>query len=90
MRSLTLDQKRLMRLCFKELEARGNAKEREEGGQISLHALEGHPSKKVIKIKGAVGKKKLVVLIDSRSTHSFLDEGAPRNYNAYYRPPFPY
>ena len=52
----------------KEYEARGDAKEGEEGVQISLHALKGHPSEKVIKIKGIVRKKKLIVLINSGST----------------------
>jgi len=48
--------------------------EEEEGGEISMHALEGHASGRVLKVRGTTGKRSLVVLIDSGSTHSFLDE----------------
>jgi len=48
--------------------------EEEEGGEISMHALQGCASSKVLKVRGMVGKRKLVVLIDSGSSHSFLDE----------------
>ena len=48
--------------------------EREEGGEISLHALQGCPSGKIIKVKGSHGKRRLMILIQSDSTHSFLDE----------------
>ena len=44
---------------------------REEGGEISLHALQGFPSGKIIKVKGSQGKRTLMILIDSGSTHSF-------------------
>lgn len=97
-KSLTIEQKRQLGLCFwcgekygpghqckrqllrmegleeeeevaGEMEATG-----EKDGDISLHALQGSPSGKKIKVKGSVGKKKLMILIDSRSTHGFLDE----------------
>ena len=45
-----------------------------KGDELSMHALQGHASGKVLKVKGIVGKNALVVLIDSGSTHSFLDE----------------
>jgi len=45
-----------------------------EGVKISLHPLEGCLSEKIIKIKGMVGKKEVIVLINSGSIHSFLDE----------------
>lgn len=45
-----------------------------EDGEISMHALQGCPMGKIIKAKGWVGKKKLMILTDSGSTHSFLNE----------------
>ncbi|XP_052198354.1 uncharacterized protein LOC127805643 [Diospyros lotus] len=54
-----------------------NAKEGtagEEDGEISLHALQGCPSGKIIKVKGNYRKRRLIILMDSGSTHSFLDE----------------
>jgi len=45
-----------------------------DGGEISFHALRGGPTGKIIKVRGHVGKKKLMVLISSGSTHSFLNE----------------
>ena len=53
-------------------------KGKKEGGQISLHALEGHPSEKMIKIRGNVGKMRLLILIDSGSSHSFLDKSTAK------------
>lgn len=52
--------------------------EEEGGGQISLHALEGYPSEKTIKIRGNAGKSKLLVLIDRCSSHSFLNENTAK------------
>ena len=49
-----------------------------EGGEISFHALKGGSMGKIIKVKGQVGKKKLMVLIDSGSTHSFLNEATAK------------
>ena len=42
----------------------------DEGGEISFHALKGEPTRKIIKVKGEAGRRKLMVLIDSGSTHS--------------------
>ena len=39
-----------------------------------MHALQDCASGKVLKVKGIVGKRRLVVLIDNSSTHSFLGE----------------
>jgi len=47
-----------------------------EGG-ISLHALKRYPSNKIIKVGGQAKGKKLIILIDSDSTHSFLNENTP-------------
>ena len=46
----------------------------EEGGEISFHALKGSPMGQIIKVKGQVGKTRLMVLIDNGSTHSFISE----------------
>ena len=46
---------------------------REEDKEISMHALQGCPMGIILKVKGLVGKK-VVILNDSGSTHSFLDE----------------
>ena len=48
-----------------------------KGGEISFQALKGGPMGKMIKV-GQVGKKKLMVLIDSGSTHSFLNEATTK------------
>jgi len=50
----------------------------EEGGEekmeISLHALRGVVTSKIIKVEGRVSDSSLMILIYSGSTHSFLDE----------------
>lgn len=40
---------------------------------ISLHALSGVEVPNTIRLKGEVGKKELIVFLNSGSTHSFLD-----------------
>lgn len=45
-----------------------------EDGEISLQALKGYPTNKIIKVEGLVEKRKLMVLINSGSTPNFLDE----------------
>lgn len=42
--------------------------------EISIHALEGVTNNKIIKVEGQANKCNLMILIDSGSTHSFLDE----------------
>lgn len=44
-----------------------------------MHALQGQAAGRVIKVKGLVRKRNLVVMIDSGSTHSFLDETTANN-----------
>lgn len=51
----------------------------DEGGEISFHALKGGPTGKIIKVKGLAGKRRLTVLIDGGSTHSFLNEATARD-----------
>jgi len=46
----------------------------QEGVEISFHALRGGTTGKIIKVPGKWGERKLLVLIDSGSTHSFLNE----------------
>uniref|UniRef100_A0A803KXU1 MADS-box domain-containing protein n=1 Tax=Chenopodium quinoa TaxID=63459 RepID=A0A803KXU1_CHEQI len=41
--------------------------------QISVHALCGNPSFQIMRVTGVCGKSPLHVLIDSGSTHNFLD-----------------
>ena len=52
--------------------------EDEGGWAISLHAIKGMVDSKIIKVEGKVQKSILMVLIDSGSTHSFIDEGTAR------------
>ena len=51
----------------------------EEGGEISFHALRGSPMGQIIKVKGQVGRTRLMMLIDSGSTHSFISETTASN-----------
>jgi len=48
--------------------------EEEEDGEISLHALPGLVNSKTNRVEGKVRNHRLMVLIDSGSTHNFLDE----------------
>ena len=57
-----------------QLEAADDGAVGEEGGEISLHALEGCPSEKIIKVKGSVGKRRVM-----KKHHSFLDEDTALN-----------
>jgi hypothetical protein len=52
----------LMELCYNE----ANPK-------ISLHAITGSNHPKTTRIIGRIGNQKIVILIDSGSTHKFLD-----------------
>lgn len=59
----------------KEKELRSDDSGEEDNGEISLHALKGVTNNKIIKVEGRVKDKSLMILIDSGSTHNFLDEG---------------
>ena len=48
--------------------------EEEGSGAISLHAIKGVGNSKVIKVEGNVHNNSLMVLIDSGSTRSFINE----------------
>lgn len=43
------------------------------GPEISLHALIGSMNPKTMRVLGKIGGQKVVILIDSGSTHNFLD-----------------
>jgi hypothetical protein len=40
---------------------------------LSLHALSGHPKNKSIQLRALVKNQAMVILIDSRSSHTFLN-----------------
>jgi hypothetical protein len=46
----------------------------EEEPLISLHAIAGCNGPKTMRIKATIGKRVLVILIDSGSTHNFVDQ----------------
>lgn len=48
---------------------------------VSLHALKGQLPTGTIKLAGMVNNNQLVILVDSGSTHSFLDPAAARRLN---------
>lgn len=50
----------------------------EDNGEISIHALKGVANNKIIKVEGQVKGCNLMILIDSGSTHSFLDESTTK------------
>ncbi|XP_035543610.1 uncharacterized protein LOC118347690 [Juglans regia] len=45
---------------------------------ISLHAIAGAPSPKTMRLVGKIGKNPVTVLIDTGSTHSFIDMNVAR------------
>lgn len=53
----------------------GEEEDEEDNGEISIHALKGMANNKIIKVGGQVKDCNLNILIDSGSTHSFLNEG---------------
>jgi hypothetical protein len=56
--------------------------EETEGGQvpqISLHALTGYKGPKTMRVSAQIGVRKILVLIDSGSTHNFVDHKIAKN-----------
>lgn len=41
--------------------------------EISIHALYGSPSPKTMRIMGQIGKRVVIILIDTGNTHNFID-----------------
>ena len=56
----------------------GANKKVEFNGEISIYALKGVANNKIIKITGQAKGSNLTILIDSGSTHSFIDENTAR------------
>jgi hypothetical protein len=54
--------------------------------EISIHALEGLLVPQTMNIVGYINKKKCIVLIDSGSTHNFIDKKLARNLNCFVYP----
>ncbi|XP_077242438.1 uncharacterized protein LOC143882945 [Tasmannia lanceolata] len=50
-----------------------DAEENEEAVEISVHALMGSLAPKTMRIRGYIKRRPVVILIDSGSTHNFLD-----------------
>ena len=50
-----------------------NGQPKDDNPQLSLDALEGTYNFQTIRLKRVVGKKRICILIDSGSTHNFLD-----------------
>lgn len=55
-------------------QGQGTEAETEELTEISLHAISGTLGNSTMKVEGEVNNKRLQLLIDSGSTHNFLDE----------------
>lgn len=50
-------------------------------GEISLNALYGNKSPNSIRFQGTIKNKKVSILIDSGSTHSFIDSSLLKQLN---------
>lgn len=48
---------------------------------ISLHAIAGEPSPKTMRLVGKIGTCSVIVLVDTGSTHSFIDVNVARRAN---------
>nr|CAD1831444.1 unnamed protein product [Ananas comosus var. bracteatus] len=57
-------------------------KEKEEEVGLSVHALSAEDAQDTIKIQGGAKGKSLAVLIDTESTHSFIDTGVAKETKA--------
>ena len=63
-----------------EITKEENCKERtnDDNGKISIHALKGITNNKIIKVECQIKRNGLMILIDSESTHNFLDENTTK------------
>nr|GEU44266.1 UDP-glycosyltransferase 71E1 [Tanacetum cinerariifolium] len=57
--------------------------------QISLNALNGMESFQTLRVTGHVGKQDLHILIDTRSTHNFLDVNKAKQLGCHFSNTFP-
>ena len=53
---------------------------------ISCHALDGINTHQTLKIEGYIKIKKVIVLIDSSSTHNFIHSKVPKDLNCFVYP----
>ncbi|XP_023920704.1 uncharacterized protein LOC112032172 [Quercus suber] len=51
----------------------GQVGEDQEGAEITLYALSGTPTSGTMRIMGRINQKSFVILVDSGSTHNFID-----------------
>lgn len=51
-------------------------------GEISLHALQGCRTRNSLKLTGWYNKKKISILVDSGSTHSYLNQASAQELHA--------
>ena len=49
-----------------------------DNGEILVHVLRGLMNSKILKVEGKIGEGKLMIFINSVSTHCFLDEGTTK------------
>lgn len=49
--------------------------------EISLHAITGFVGPRMMRIKGKIGRQWVVILIDTRSTHNFVDQALLKGPN---------
>lgn len=72
----------LFMMEFDEMEEEGSDDENQEVevraeqdvAQISINAISGHTDYTTMRVRGTHGKKSLYILIDSGSTHNFMDQ----------------
>jgi len=64
-------------LEFQGVQAPGEAEEGELLG-ISLYALAGTPTPRTMRLMGSIGSVEVVILIDTESTHNFVDPNVAR------------
>ena len=61
--------------------------EEEAEPEITLYALVGSPTPGTMRVKGKVQSVSLVILVDSRSTHNFIDIAVVFGADTRYKPP---
>ncbi|KAF5817053.1 putative nucleotidyltransferase, Ribonuclease H [Helianthus annuus] len=66
-------------------ECQGELQEMQTVPQISIHALTGITSFSTMRIMGNIGTRQLHILIDSGSTHNFLDQKLANKLNCFTR-----
>jgi hypothetical protein len=70
----------LLKLGESELEHVAKEDEDDKVPQISLHALTGYIGPKTMMVSAQIGIRKILVLIDSGSTHNFVDHKIAKTF----------